>query len=118
MRVAGRIDSAMLPRLLALVQASDPDGGSPTTRTARRCRGISLRAYNIASGSPWTVGELATALAAAMSGPPLVVTGQVRAGDVRHVVASAARARRELDFTASVAFEEGVAAFARAPLRA
>ena len=78
----------------------------------------SLRAYNIASGSPRTVGELATALAAAMSGPPPVATGQVRAGDVRHVVASPARARRELGFTASVAFEEGVAAFARAPLRA
>ena len=53
-----------------------------------------------------------------MSGPPPVATGQVRAGDVRHVVASPARARRELGFTASVAFEEGVAAFARAPLRA
>jgi dTDP-L-rhamnose 4-epimerase len=78
----------------------------------------SLPAYNIASGSPRTVGELATALAAAMDGPAPVVTGQFRPGDVRHVVASPERARRELGFTASVPFEEGVAAFARAPLRA
>src|SRR6266545_1464708 len=78
----------------------------------------SLRAYNVASGRPRTVGELATALSAAMGGPPPIVTGQFRAGDVRHVVASPERARRELGFTASVDFADGVAEFARAPLRA
>jgi dTDP-L-rhamnose 4-epimerase len=77
----------------------------------------SLRAYNIASGNPRTVGKLAGALAAATDGPAPVVTGQFRAGDVRHVVASPARARQELGFTASVAFDAGVAEFARAPLR-
>jgi dTDP-L-rhamnose 4-epimerase len=76
-----------------------------------------VRAYNIASGNPRTVRDMATALATAMDGPPPVVTGQFRPGDVRHVVASPQRAREELRFTASVPFEDGVAEFARAPLR-
>ncbi|GGM87028.1 NAD-dependent epimerase/dehydratase family protein [Dactylosporangium sucinum] len=76
-----------------------------------------FRAYNIASGQPHTVGELATALATACGGPPPVLTGEFRAGDVRHVVASPERARRELGFNATVGFEEGIAAFAHAPLR-
>ncbi|MEV4509224.1 NAD-dependent epimerase/dehydratase family protein [Dactylosporangium sp. NPDC049525] len=77
-----------------------------------------FRAYNIASGRPRTVGELAAELAVAIGGPPPVVTGEFRAGDVRHVVASPERARRELGFTASVAFDAGIAEFAHAPLRA
>ena len=50
-------------------------------------------AYNIASGTPHTVGDLARALAGAV-GPDLtpVVTGRWRLGDVRHIVASPARA--------------------------
>jgi dTDP-L-rhamnose 4-epimerase len=77
-----------------------------------------LRVYNVASGRPRTVGELAAALAAAMGGPPPVVTGEYRAGDVRHVMAAPDRARRELGFAASVRFDDGVAEFARAALRA
>jgi dTDP-L-rhamnose 4-epimerase len=77
-----------------------------------------VRAYNVASGQPRTIGEFACTLAAAMDGPAPVVTGEVRAGDVRHVVASPERSWRELDFTASVGFTRGVAEFARAPLRA
>jgi dTDP-L-rhamnose 4-epimerase len=77
-----------------------------------------FRAYNIASGVTTTVGELAAALAAASGGPPAVVTGLFRPGDVRHVVASPHRARAELGFTATVGPTEGIAAFATAPLRA
>jgi dTDP-L-rhamnose 4-epimerase len=76
-----------------------------------------VRAYNVASGTPRTVGEFAYALARATGGPAPIVTGQFRAGDVRHVVASPRRAWNELDFAASVPFEEGVAEFAHAPLR-
>jgi dTDP-L-rhamnose 4-epimerase len=79
--------------------------------------GAALRAYNVASGTPRTVGDMATALAAAVGGPPPEVTGSYRVGDVRHVVASPARARAELGFTAAVAFEDGVRAFATDPLR-
>ncbi|MCP2329029.1 dTDP-L-rhamnose 4-epimerase [Hamadaea flava] len=74
----------------------------------------SFRAFNIASGAPRTVGDLAIALAGVMAGPDPVVTGQFRAGDVRHIVASPARAGTELGFTAAVPFEEGMAEFAAA----
>ncbi|WP_433085446.1 NAD-dependent epimerase/dehydratase family protein [Dactylosporangium sp. CA-052675] len=77
-----------------------------------------FRAYNIASGRPTTVGDLAAGLAAATGGPEPVVTGEFRAGDVRHVVASAARARRELGFTAAIGLAEGLREFATAALRA
>lgn len=76
-----------------------------------------LRAYNIASGVPTTVGELASALATAMGGPAPEVTGRFRLGDVRHVVASPARAAAELGFTATTGLAAGLAGFARAGLR-
>jgi dTDP-L-rhamnose 4-epimerase len=77
-------------------------------------------AYNIASGTPHTVADLAAALTAELGGPGLapVVTGRWRLGDVRHIVASPAKAERELGFVARVGFAEGMAAFARARQRA
>ncbi|MFG1707483.1 NAD-dependent epimerase/dehydratase family protein [Nonomuraea sp. M3C6] len=71
-----------------------------------------LTAYNIASGTPHTVGELAAALAAQTGGPRPVTTGDYRLGDVRHIVASPARAARELGFTAKIRFEDGLKEFA------
>jgi len=76
-----------------------------------------LTAYNVASGVPHTVGDLARELALAAGGPEPVVTGQYRLGDVRHVVASPERAHQELGFTARIAPQAGIAAFAHAPLR-
>ncbi|MDP9325151.1 MAG: NAD-dependent epimerase/dehydratase family protein [Candidatus Dormibacteraeota bacterium] len=76
-----------------------------------------FRAYNIASGTPHTVGDMASALAGAFGGPAPVVTGCYRLGDVRHIVASPARAADELGFRAAVGFAEGMAQFAHAPLR-
>jgi dTDP-L-rhamnose 4-epimerase len=77
-----------------------------------------LRAYNVGSGQPHTVGEMAAALAAAHGGPKPVVTGQYRLGDVRHITASSQRLRDELGWKAQVSFAEGMAEFATAPLRA
>jgi dTDP-L-rhamnose 4-epimerase len=77
----------------------------------------SVRAYNVASGSPHTVGDMARALAEAFGGPDPVVTGEYRIGDVRHVVASPARAAAELGFRAQVSFADGMREFATAPLR-
>ena len=77
-----------------------------------------LRAYNVASGTPHTVGDMARALADAFGGPAPQVTGEYRIGDVRHVVASPVRADKELGFRAQVEFEDGVRAFATDPLRA
>ncbi|GAB1691016.1 NAD-dependent epimerase/dehydratase family protein [Krasilnikovia sp. M28-CT-15] len=75
------------------------------------------RAYNIASGHPATIGELAAGLARAADGPAPVVTGEFRLGDVRHVVASPARAESELGFRARIRLADGIAEFAHAPLR-
>ncbi|MDR8414137.1 NAD-dependent epimerase/dehydratase family protein [Nonomuraea sp. 3-1Str] len=77
-----------------------------------------LTAYNIAGGTPRTVGDLARALAAATGGPAPVVTGGYRLGDVRHIVASPAKAARELGFTAQVAFEDGLREFTTAAVMA
>jgi dTDP-L-rhamnose 4-epimerase len=74
--------------------------------------------FNVASGQPHTVGELATALAAAMDGPAPQVVGGWRPGDVRHILASPAQAAEQLGFYAEVGFAQGMAEFATAPLRA
>jgi len=77
----------------------------------------SLRAYNVASGHPHTVGDMARSLADAFGGPEPQVTGEYRIGDVRHVVASPVRAEKELGFRAQVEFADGMRAFATDPLR-
>jgi dTDP-L-rhamnose 4-epimerase len=74
-----------------------------------------LRAYNVGSGTPRTVGQLASALADACGGPSPVVTGEYRLGDVRHVTASSERIARQLGWRAAVTFAEGVAEFAAVP---
>ena len=76
-----------------------------------------VRAFNVGSGVVHTIGDLAAALSAARGGPPPVVTGGYRLGDVRHVTASSERLRAELHVPPPVPFEEGVRAFASAPLR-
>lgn len=77
-----------------------------------------LRAYNVGSGDPHTVGEMAAALAAAHGGDAPTVTGEYRLGDVRHITASSRRLCYELGWKPVVGFAEGMAEFARAPLRA
>ena len=78
-----------------------------------------LLAYNVCSGEPVSIRQVAD-LVAAGTGSDLDprVTGEYRAGDVRHVVASPRRARDELGFSAQVSPQEGLPAFATAPLRA
>ena len=76
-----------------------------------------LRPYNVGSGTPHTVGELAGQLCSAFGAGPPVVTGHYRAGDVRHVTASCVRAQRELGHRSEVSFAQGVRQFATDPLR-
>ena len=71
-----------------------------------------MRTYNVGSGTPRTVGEMAAELASAMKGPAPVVTGGYRLGDVRHITASSARIRDELGWRPRVAFADGMAEFA------
>ncbi|HVX46961.1 MAG TPA: NAD-dependent epimerase/dehydratase family protein, partial [Mycobacteriales bacterium] len=61
-----------------------------------------LSAFNVCSGVPHTVGDMASALAAACAGPSPVVTGEYRLGDVRHVTADPAKAAQELGFRATI----------------
>jgi dTDP-L-rhamnose 4-epimerase len=79
--------------------------------------GPGLHAYNVASGDPRTIGAMAQALSEAFAGPAPRVTGEFRAGDVRHVVASPLRAQAELGFAATITFHSGMKEFATAPLR-
>jgi dTDP-L-rhamnose 4-epimerase len=74
--------------------------------------------YNVASGTPRTVLDMARALTSAFDGPEPKVTGEWRAGDVRHVFASAQHAADKLGFTAAEDFDAGMREFAAAPLRA
>jgi dTDP-L-rhamnose 4-epimerase len=77
-------------------------------------------AFNIASGTPRSVLDLARALAAACGAPAEAearVTGEWRAGDVRHIVASPALAAERLGFRALEDFTAGMAEFAAAPQR-
>ncbi|MFJ4982538.1 NAD-dependent epimerase/dehydratase family protein [Streptomyces sp. NPDC088732] len=87
---------------LATVRAAGDSGGAVGT----------LRAYNVGSGEPRTVGDLARALSVACGGPEPVTTGEYRLGDVRHITASSARLRDELGWTPGVRFTDGMAEFA------
>jgi dTDP-L-rhamnose 4-epimerase len=68
-----------------------------------------LRAYNVGSGVPHTVADLAAALSVAVGGPAPVITGEYRLGDVRHIIADSTRLRAELPWAPTVGFESGVA---------
>lgn len=76
-------------------------------------------AFNVASGQPHTILDLAAALCGAggIGAPTPKVVGGYRLGDVRHVFASPARATKVLGFTATVPFEDGIRQFARSALR-
>ncbi len=75
-------------------------------------------AFNVCSGRPISIMEVATELCDARGEAPPVVTGQYRSGDVRHIVADPARAADVLGFRAAVDPRDGLREFAFAPLRA
>ncbi|MBJ7357734.1 NAD-dependent epimerase/dehydratase family protein [Nocardioides sp.] len=99
------VDDVARANLAALRAVVEADAGS-------------FDAYNVASGHPVGILDVAR-LVAAGTGSDLApeVTGGYRLGDVRHVVASPARAAAELGFTAEVLPEVGLPEFATAPLR-
>jgi dTDP-L-rhamnose 4-epimerase len=71
-------------------------------------------AFNVCSGMPRSVGDVARAIRAAHGegAPPVEVTGDYRLGDVRHVFASPALAAERLGFAAREDFAAGMAALA------
>lgn len=74
-------------------------------------------AFNVCSGRPVSILDVATRLSEARQAPAPVVTGQYRNGDVRHIVADPGRAAELLGFRAAVDPRDGLAEFAFAPLR-
>lgn len=78
---------------------------------------VGLTAYNVASGQPTTIGQMARTLAEAGGVGEPVVTGDYRRFDVRHVVASPEAARTGIGFVAEISPEVGLAALATDPLR-
>jgi len=71
-----------------------------------------VTAFNVGSGIPHTVGELAAELATGLDGPAPLVTGEYRLGDVRHITASSRKIADQLGWRAGISFETGIAAFA------
>jgi dTDP-L-rhamnose 4-epimerase len=97
------VDDVAAANLAAVEQAAQhPEGVTP---------------YNVCSGQPFTIGQMAGALAASYGGAHPIVTGDFRAADVRHVVADPTRAREHLGFAAKVTPHDGLCDFATAPLR-
>jgi dTDP-L-rhamnose 4-epimerase len=78
----------------------------------------SSRAFNIGSGDVHTIGEVAIELSRLAGAADPIITGEFRLGDVRHITASSARARAELNWAPAVSFSDGMRNFATAPLRA
>jgi dTDP-L-rhamnose 4-epimerase len=76
-------------------------------------------AFNVASGRPRTILEMARALGRAYGpgAPEPEVVPRFRLGDVRHVFASTDAAARTLGFVPREDFADGMVEFASAPLR-
>ena len=74
-------------------------------------------AYNIATGQVCTIGDLAEYVCDGVdpTAPRPVITGQYRAGDVRHINASPELAQKTFGFiTARIKHHDGLTAFATA----
>lgn len=74
-------------------------------------------AFNVCSGQPISILEMAIELCETRGDVLPLVTGQYRSGDVRHIVADPTRAAEELGFRAAVDPRDGLREFAYAPLR-
>ena len=73
--------------------------------------------FNVCSGRPISILEVATQLCEARGAKVPDVTGKYRSGDVRHIVADPVLAAEVLGFRAAVDPRDGLREFAYAPLR-
>ncbi|MDN5893043.1 MAG: NAD-dependent epimerase/dehydratase family protein [Nocardioides sp.] len=105
MRDFVHVDDVAAANVLALETVGDLAGGE-------------TRAWNVCSGEPVSIGQVAGWVAeGAGSTVSPQVTGEFRIGDVRHVVASPELARTSLGVPARGLHDEGLRAVATAPLR-
>jgi dTDP-L-rhamnose 4-epimerase len=71
--------------------------------------GCASGAYNICTGKPITIGQVADVLAGLLRVElELEAVGRYRAGDIRHCFGNPARAADTLGFTATCSFEDGM----------
>ena len=91
------------------------DVAAATAAATVRPGDAEMSTYNVGSGQPRTVGDMAAALATAVDGPAPLVTGEFRLGDVRHITADSSRIRAELGWEPAIGFEDGIAALATGP---
>ncbi len=81
--------------------------------------GPQWRVFNVGTGEPHTVLEMAAGLCKAAAAPfEPTVSGEFRLGDVRHITADSRRIRDELSWRPAISFAEGMRRFASDPLRA
>ncbi len=87
---------------------------------ARACRlslekdGAADQVFNIASGQPVTIAEVAQRIARTIGRPHLTpeITNRYRAGDIRHCFGDISRAKEILGYTPQVSFENGLSILA------
>jgi dTDP-L-rhamnose 4-epimerase len=71
------------------------------------------RAFNVGSGRPYSVSQVAEMMAAVLDRPlPPEITGEYRVGDIRHCFADITLARGVLGYEPAVTLEEGIAELA------
>jgi dTDP-L-rhamnose 4-epimerase len=68
-------------------------------------------ALNIGTAETQTVGQMAELMSEVMGGPPPLVTGQYRLGDVRHITADCSTAAQVLGWNSRIRLEDGMADF-------
>ena len=90
------------------------------TDVARACR-LALerdeavdQVFNVASGQPVTIAEVAVRIARTIGKPHLTpqITNRYRAGDIRHCFGDITRAKEILGYSPQVNFEKGLSIFA------
>ncbi|HEX6756979.1 MAG TPA: hypothetical protein VF086_00995 [Propionibacteriaceae bacterium] len=86
-----------------------PDVAAAVLAALRTQLPAGLTPLNI--GTPWvmTIGEMATELSRELSGPPPVVTGEYRLGDVRHITTNRSAAEQVLGRRAQIDLATGLA---------
>jgi dTDP-L-rhamnose 4-epimerase len=79
-------------------------------RKALEVEGAAGQVFNIGSGAPRTVKEIAAKLASVLQREDIrpEITGKYRVGDVRHCFADISKARSVLGYEPQVSFEEGL----------
>jgi dTDP-L-rhamnose 4-epimerase len=75
---------------------------------AMTAEAASGRLFNVGSGQPLPLIEVAQLIAQQLGAPPPIITGQYRVGDIRHCHADLTQAHERLGYTPQVSFAAGI----------